>query len=714
LIGWLKHRFSQLPLGLAARFTLFVATIMLVLAAAFVVLTNNEVERAAQESFEDQASHLLALVGSVAQNLPDEQRFVDLQKVLDNVAGLNDATRYAFVSTLDAHGRLLNADPETVASEPESKLALDEAVIGRTPALEQGGGMIHIAVPVLHDQKPVAVARVGVATADLDDRIAQAASRNLLLALTFIGFAMPFTAVCMTYITSPVRKLIQATRRVSEGDYTVNLDEERQDELGELARSFAAMARNLRDSSEAVERLTYTDGASGLANREQLRLHIDAQIADSRQVALLYLDVDRLKRVNEALGIEVGDNAIAAIAERLQVTCREELDQFRRDQNGGDVEILLARLGGDEFGILLSGEVDEDTASHVAARVLRGFAVPFEVGDHSLSVSASIGIAVSPDDGIDLSTLLRTAGSGLGEAKAGVVNSFKFARRDVNSRAYRRLVIEQELRQALEREEFEVFYQPQVALHDGAMVGAEALVRWRHPQRGLVGPTDFIDIAEEVGLLDAIGGFVIDDVCRQCGIWADIGLFPKIAINVSVSQCQQPDFAANVLRAIEKAGVPPGMLEIEITETVAMLDPRATARELSPLRAAGVRLAIDDFGTGYSNLASLTRLQFDILKIDRSFVSECVRDGSARVVVATILTMAHNLGFEVVAEGVESAAQREFLVSQKCEYGQGYLFGKPMPAADFEAQFAEHRRADARDLLGQIRRTATRKGRPAA
>jgi diguanylate cyclase (GGDEF)-like protein len=693
-------------MGLAARFTLFVAALLLGLTAAFVYVNNREAELAANAAFDANASHILALVDGLATDLPPQRRIADLQDVLDRIASANENTRYAYAVELNPDGTLKNADPDSVLKDPIASIALLDAVSAGTPSYRRGDGVLHIAVPIRSGHKTIGVARVGVSTSMMEDAVSAAVSRNIIVALGFIVIALPLTALFINYLTAPVRRLTLATRRLASGDFSTIVPENRNDELGELSRSFVGMTKSIVDSFEAVQKLTLTDRISGLANREQMRRYVQSMLERGQTVALLYLDVDRLKRVNEALGMDVGDDAILAIAERLKAVSVEYRDQLTREA-GGDREVLLARLGGDEFGFVISGAaVTEESAGQLATRVLGAFGRPFEIANHSVSVTGSIGIALAPEDGMDFSALLRSAANGLTEAKTSGRDTYKYARRDVNSYAYRRLVIEQELRLALQRCELEVFYQPQVALTDGAIIGAEALVRWRHPERGLVGPVDFIEIAEEVGLLDQIGTYVLGEACRQSAEWQAKGINPKIAVNVSASQCQRPDFAEGVLKTIAAAGIPPSTIEIEITETVAMLDPRTTAKELAPLRAAGVRLAIDDFGTGYSNLASLTRMPFDILKIDRSFVSECVRDGSARVVVATILTMTQNLGFETVAEGVESAAQREFLLAQGCTFAQGYLFGKPMPAAEFETLYLAKRRSGARDLIGQVRRTA--------
>ena len=703
MVSWFRQWYARFPLGLAARFTLFVAALLLALTAAFVYVNNREAQRAAEAAFEDSADHVLALVLGLASDLPAERRLADLQEVLNRVAIANENTRYAYAVPVMADGRLGQGDPESVLSDPVAALTLREALGTGLPAHRRGDHVLHIAVPVKADDTVIGVARVGLSTAVMEMAISDAVSRNIFVAIGFVILALPASALFINYLTGPVRRLTLATRRLAEGDFSMPVTEARNDEIGELSQSFASMTRSIIESLEAVQKLTLTDRVSGLPNREQMRRFTQGALERGQAVALLCIDLDKLKRVNEALGVDVGDDAILAIAERLKAVSTEQRAQMDHDAPGYENDILLSRLGGDEFGFVLTGGITEEATGAFAKKVLQAFARPFDAGGHQVSVTGSVGIALSPEDGGDFAALLRSAYNSLAEAKAAGRNTFRFARRDVNSYAYRRLVVEQELRLALQRSELEIFYQPQVALTDGAVIGAEALVRWRHPSRGLIGPAEFIDIAEDVGLMDEIGTYVLREACRQSAVWHARGLNPKIAVNVSASQCQRPDFASDVLAIIHQAKVPPSAIEIEITETVAMLDPRTTARELTPLRAAGVRLAIDDFGTGYSNLASLTRMPFDILKIDRSFVSECVRDGSARVVVAMLLGMTRQLGFETVAEGVESAAQREFLLQQGCTYAQGFLFGKPMSAPEFETFFASRRRSSARELIAKVK-----------
>jgi EAL domain-containing protein (putative c-di-GMP-specific phosphodiesterase class I) len=292
----------------------------------------------------------------------------------------------------------------------------------------------------------------------------------------------------------------------------------------------------------------------------------------------------------------------------------------------------------------------------------------------------------------------------LDAAKTSGRATFRYFSADLDEQAYRRLVLESELRQALPRGELEVYYQPQVACADATALGAEALIRWNHPTRGLVSPAEFIPVAEETGLIVEIGTFVLRRVCMQAALWAGHGLHPRLSVNVSRAQFARQDFPALVLQLLAENGVEPSQLELEITESMVMEDPEKVADQMKPLRMAGVRFAMDDFGTGYSSLSVLTRLPFDALKIDRSFVRGLGAGQDERaVLVKTVLGMAHGLGLEVIAEGVETAEEHSFLRDARCDSAQGYLFARPVPAERFETWFIVHRRHDARMLRERLR-----------
>jgi diguanylate cyclase (GGDEF)-like protein len=701
LLRRIIRRFDLLPMGLATRFTLFVALLLLTLTVVLVWIANTQAERWAQQSFNARAEHLHAVVNGISADRPSDQRLLDLQKVLDEVAALDGDTVYAFVTGLTPEGQPAFPDPETLAQDPAAGKALREAISWERPALEAGGNILHIALPIhTLGRQPVAVARMGLLKRGLADAISASFNRNVAIAVIFMLFALPLTATTMRFVTAPISRMTQATKNVSEGNFEPPVDEARNDELGELSRSFQSMTRSLHESFEAVNRLTFTDPVSGLANREQMRRSLQAVVDRGAEAAFVIIELDRLHHVHRALGLDVGDDAVTTIADML----RDREHSLPKVSPDMARHVVLARIGEDRFGILIEGKWLQDSIGREVMHFLDAFGRPVQVGGHSVHIKAHAGIAFVPQDGEEFSTVLRAASDGAMDARGTGDRLYGFGNRNMESYAFRRLVIEQEIRAGLEADQFEVFYQPQIDLRDGTLTGAEALVRWRHPQRGLVGPAEFIDIAEEAGLLGELSTKVLRLVCQQGAAWADRGMFPRLAVNISPSQSRHPDFAADTLAILAATGFSPQRLHIEITENTAMTEPRQTARQLATLRGAGVGIAIDDFGTGFSNLASLTAMPVDVLKIDRSFVAGCVRDGSARVVVAAIISLAKNLGFETVAEGIESEDQRAYLVQLGCTYGQGFLISRPISAAQFEDMYR-----------GQVTSSGrTDSGRPAA
>jgi diguanylate cyclase (GGDEF)-like protein len=670
------------PMGLATRFTVLVALLLVALTAAFLVAQQWQIRRFERAAFANRVADLVALINGVTTAGTLDKRLSRVRDVLDQVAK-EPATRYVYAVELD--GRLEPRQKLPAGVTLDAATAQREALTTRRPAIVDDADLQRVAVPVLAGGQVVALVGAGVSRKAGDAVVARARNANLLGALLFLAVALPLVAIFMRRIVAPLRGLTAAMERVAAGDLDAAVPVGRGDELGSLARAFERLTASLASSAETVQRLTFTDPVSGLPNRFFFRHRAETALAEGRPVGLLLVSLDRIPRVNAAFGTEVGDQMLIVAAQRLSGVLREE----RRGPDGGWLDIaagdvVLTRFGADGLGLLLIGASGEEILVNAAQRVMAALRAPANVGEHSVLLAASAGLALSPADGETFSELLRNAQSGVQEARRQGGWSYRFARRELSARAYRLLTVEQELRTAVERGELEVWYQPQVALADGSVRGAEALARWRHPARGLLPPAEFIDIAEETGLLDAMDLQLLGVVARQSAVWRRAGLAPRLSVNVSATQCERPDFAASVLGALRRAGAAPEQIEIEITETTAMRNPTHTARNFAPLRQAGIRFAIDDFGTGYSNLVALAHMPFDILKIDRSFVATRPGEERTRVLVATLLSMARQLGFEIVAEGVETEEQRSFLLGEGCIFAQGYLFGRPMPAAEFE------------------------------
>jgi predicted signal transduction protein with EAL and GGDEF domain len=349
----------------------------------------------------------------------------------------------------------------------------------------------------------------------------------------------------------------------------------------------------------------------------------------------------------------------------------------------GDV---VARLGGDEFAIVLPHLDEQDTAGAIAAGIIDALARPFVLQGQEIFVSASIGIACHPHDGASADVLLKSADIAMYSAKNNGRNNYRFYQPEMNEKAAQRLLVESQLRAALERGQFVLHYQPKAALAGGAIKGFEALLRWQHPERGLVAPPGFIGILEDTGLIIPAGEWVIGEVCRQLLQWQREGRAPlPVAVNLSARQLQQADLAARLERIVRASGVDPRLIEIELTESMLMADPEAAVATLSALKALGMRLSVDDFGTGYSSLAYLKRFPLDALKIDRTFVRDLPGDLDDAAITRAVIRLAHSLGLEVVAEGVETVEQLRLLEQYRCDQIQGYYIGRPAPAAECAA-----------------------------
>ncbi len=423
-----------------------------------------------------------------------------------------------------------------------------------------------------------------------------------------------------------------------------------------------------------LSHLARHDPLTGLANRALLHDRIAGAIAAAsgtgRHVAVLFLDLDRFKHVNDALGHAVGDWLLESVAGRLTAALPET--------------DTISRQGGDEFAILLSHVSGRDEAGDVAGRVLAAVTGTHRFGGHELHVSASIGIAVYPRDGTDSETLIKNADLAMFHAKDHGRGRVQFFSDDMTARVVERQALESGLRGALDRGEFVLYYQPKIDLKTGLMIGAEALLRWRHPQRGIVPPERFVPLAEDSGLIVPIGQWVLREACGQARAWQASGLGTvPVAVNVCAIELRNKGFLEGVRRVLRDTGLDPRLLELELTESVLMESAGATAALLHELKGMGLALAVDDFGTGYSSLSYLTQFPIDALKVDQSFVREITSDGEGSAIIAAVISMGKSLKHRVIAEGVETPAQLAFLQSQRCEEGQGFHFSRPLSVARF-------------------------------
>jgi diguanylate cyclase (GGDEF)-like protein len=457
-----------------------------------------------------------------------------------------------------------------------------------------------------------------------------------------------------------------------------------------LVRLCPAIERELREVEvrrdrkrveDVVEHQAHYDLLTNLPNRSTFHDRLTVALAQAtrnrKMLAVLFVDLDRFKTIVDTLGHAIGDQLLRGVAERLSASLEE-----------GDT---LARLGGDEFVILLPQINRADRAVRAAQRILDAIKPPFHFNQNELHITMSIGITLYPYDGEDADTLLKNADTALYRAKEQGRNNYQLYTPAMNARAFERLALENSLRKAVERKEFFVYFQPQVDVATRAVVGVEALLRWQHPDLGIVYPSEFISIAEETGLITQLGEWVLRTSCAQNRTWQKSGLPPmRVAVNLSARQFQQQDLVESVARILKETGLEARWLEIEITEGIAMQNPDYSNVLLQGLKNMGVHVAVDDFGTGYSSLSYLKKFPIDTLKIDQSFVRDITTDPNDAAIANAVIVLAHSLKLTVIAEGVEHPEQEAFLREHHCDIIQGFLFSSPLPAAALESLIRQH------------------------
>jgi len=491
-----------------------------------------------------------------------------------------------------------------------------------------------------------------------------------------LGFVLSAAIVgwCMSArIARPLVALKEAVVAVARGDFNASVHATSNDEIGVLCDAFNQMAVDLKSKQDRLAHVAHHDTLTQLPNCVLIYDRLQQALARARRrglkAAVIFLDLDRFKAINDTLGHAAGDQALRRLSERL-LTC------LRADDTVG-------RLGGDEFAFVLPDLADGQDCSRFAEALLQTLALPIRIDQHETVITGSLGVAVFPSDGDDAGTLLKNAGAAMGRAKELGRNNVQFYAPEMHEQAVENLQLEADLRQALAREEFVLRFQAKVSLESGEISGFEALIRWQRPDETLVPPAQFIPLLEQTGLIVPVGEWVIRAACRQIRAWRDEGIkLLPVAINLSARQFQRQDVCGTVKRALAEFEIEPRLLEIEITETTAMEHSEDMVATLRDLKALGVRIAIDDFGTGYSSLSYLKRFPVDSIKIDRSFIGQVADNPDDAAIAKAIIMMAHSLQLTVTAEGVETAAQLAFLVSNSCNEVQGYYFSRPLPGAE--------------------------------
>ncbi len=669
-------------LGLGAKFTV---TVLLILAGTMTANTYYFVRtstRVLEQQLVERGHALGRLISLISP-----------QAILTfDYLQLNDFTREVLSQPDVVYGVILTAEGVPISSSIKTsssdgtmvlKAATPQEVRGTLERLGRERDLINLEFPIIHNEVALGRFLVGMSRASLREEVRdQLVVHMLLLGGVVMFLGMAIYAVFRFNVLVPIQRLIGASREVGRGEYPV-VDVKSSDELGLLARAFNAMAEEVKQKQAKLYRQANFDSLTGLPNRmmafERINLEISRAKRSRERFAVMFIDLDNFKDVNDSLGHAAGDQLLIQIGARVQA-CMRDADS-------------VARLGGDEFLVLVPDVTGEVDIEHIAERLLEAVSEPQVLRGRKVVATCSLGIAVYPDNGATVEALMANADNAMYQAKAKAARSAVFFTEDMNTRLRERMQMEQDLNAAVELGQLALHFQPIVNTTRQRRVGAEVLLRWHHPERGLISPATFIPIAESTGQIVTIGDWVLEQACRCWSEWRRQGRDPGfLAINISGVQLRKR-FAARVAELMTRYGVPPRALELEITERVLLHDDGEAANELGALRELGVRLALDDFGTGYSALSYLKRFRFDVLKIDRSFVSGVPEHADDVSVVKAIIAMATGLELTVIGEGVETRELLAFLASQGCEFVQGYLISRPVDAETYR-QGLETRTSD--------------------
>jgi diguanylate cyclase (GGDEF)-like protein len=547
------------------------------------------------------------------------------------------------------------------------------------------------------------------ALVDDNSRLSATIEKTILLILVFmLAFSVYLARHISRSINKPIEELNSIAAGFSRGELSIMMNESKSDEFGMLAKHLNKSTKKLEHSTNELTTLTsrlqseisirkeaekrishmaYYDSLTGLPNRQLFTDRLSTCLKNIKRhkgyAAVLFFDIDDFKRINDTLGHSIGDSLLKEIATRV-TECIRENDSVSREIICRTGDLSVSRLGGDEFIILISNIRAPQDSVIVAHRLMKTLSQPFQLKDHEIYVTMSIGIAISPDDGLDVNTIVRNADIAMYNAKSQGKNNYQFYTETMNDIIHKRLMIENNLRRALDNNELELYYQPRIDGKTGTISSMEALIRWNRPGKGLVSPAEFIPVAEDTGLIIPIGEWVLETACSQNLAWQELGLPPMtVSVNISGKQFQRDDFMATILRALEYSSLDPKYLELEVTENILMKNVNINIDMMKELSEIGIRISIDDFGTGYSSFNYLKHFPVDILKIDKSFIDDITNTDNDLAIVSAIISMAHSLNLKVVAEGVEEREQLDLLLDNKCDEIQGYYYSRPLPTDEF-------------------------------
>ncbi len=699
----------NLRFGLQARFLLAMGVALLVVLALLAVLLQrqstmqSEVDVLGREAMQSMATDALsrrgeAMVEQLADSLANPLYYSDLDAIGITVRAASRQPDVAYVLVYGPDGDIVHDGSYDIAAYGQAMNdPLAHAVVASDHLLTQWSPQVmDVSEAISIGNQRIGGVRVGFSLAEIRANEERAAgtlnSRLLELGRRHMGWivallaALAVVSIGVTWyvqrtLVKPIRQLADAANAIGTGNYDAkHLVNDRQDEMGDLVRAFSDMNDSIARHDRDVRRMAYTDALTGLTNRLAFRESLDHRLmmlrGAGRQLAVLFADIDDFKRVNDTLGHEAGDEVLLQFANRIKSVV---------ERMGGD-ESLLARFGGDEFVILIQdGDVRASATRH-AEDLVRELGQPLVVEGRQVFLGTSVGITLFPEDASGATALMKNGDIAMYQAKVAGKNCYRFYSRAMEQAVERRVHMEQELRGAWERGELSLVYQPIFRVADSRIVGAEALLRWQHPEMGAIAPSVFIDVAEQSGLIESIGPRVLRAACAAAARWPtanDMEEAPFVAVNVSPRQLRSGDLPEEVASCLRDTGLPAHRLHLELTETAVISDEAHASALLAKLHRTGVKVWLDDFGTGHSGLSHLRRVPVDGVKIDRSFIADMQRDPDDLALTTAIIAMAHSLGITVVAEGVEKEAQFDILCARGCDLAQGYWMGYPMSAAEF-------------------------------
>jgi diguanylate cyclase (GGDEF)-like protein len=707
-------------MGVRTRFIIAVAVGGLILAAVLYAgwrVQRQGLQALAQVSRESMRAQALdgleqrgrAMAQLLAETLINPTYFVDLKSIGEIAQAAVRQPGVAYIVVFDAKGRILHDGSDDIARFGQM---MDDALGGRASRAEKllvlnSETVVDVTQPMYLGDEKLGGVRIGlsregsmIAMTEADARLRAAGKsvvdaqlRALALPLSALGLLAVLAVLAVSRgMVRPIRELAGHARALERGKFDIVVDSDRDDEVGDLIRAFGTMSKSLAAHDRDVRRLAYLDTLTGLPNRLMLRESLvrSLTVGASRGIglALLFVDLDDFKRINDTLGHDAGDEALAQLSKRFE-GC---LDRVRQHESGKDSLEFIARFGGDEFVALLAGTEVRDRARALAEHMLDAVRAPLSVAGRPVHLNASIGITLFPEDAQDAAQLLKNGDIAMYQAKVHGKNCYRFFTNYMTKLAEDRLALEQDLRLAMRHGDLELHYQPIVDLATERIAGAEALLRWRHPERGLVPSELFVGIAEDFGLIDELGRFALHQACVEAARWPAVdGVAPFVSVNLSVKQLRQPGLPAEIGAVLLECSLAPTRLHVELTESALLDDEPLALSTLAELRRVGVKIWLDDFGTGFSGLSHLRRVAVDGVKIDRSFTQDLLTDRDDLALTSAIIAMADSLGITAVAEGVESASQLEILRGMRCDMGQGFWLGYPMSGAEFRARLDEGR-----------------------